>query len=358
MPKLPEDHPAVQYPDFKNPHAKAERPYNPPTRALNSALHGAGSKVEGAQYAQPLRKPQYNEHGAMHRSSRQSDPATRLPSEASERWLRDILTKRQLPPKGELTGAQRAAAALKLLDAGAMSQAQVSKAIDAFKDCPRKVEQLVEQYADADLTSMTDEQRVVAYLEARFAAGTINEFGASLLGQYRARGRLSDRQIEVMLRGMPSEPTKGPEKASPATEEARMPSPQALPAGRYAVESKDGELTFYRIKRGKQNPRYVEIYLKHGPSESKVPYTVPGYARIMWSIVEAGAGACAIRYGRELGCCSVCAADLTNRLSRELGIGPVCGGHYYEDPREWKKIKADARAAIRARGEDPDEVVA
>lgn len=144
--------------------------------------------------------------------------------------------------------------------------------------------------------------------------------------------------------------TREPRRESTET----LPGPDAVPAGRYAVENGDGELRFYRVARSKRNPARVWLHVQHGPSESEVPFSWQGYRTILESIAQDARGA-AVRYGREIGACSSCGKRLTNALSRELGIGPVCGGRFYaEDGDEWKGIKDTARKRLREMGIDPD----
>jgi RNA polymerase subunit RPABC4/transcription elongation factor Spt4 len=124
-----------------------------------------------------------------------------------------------------------------------------------------------------------------------------------------------------------------------------------VPAGRYAVESDEGELRFYRLWVG--NTGYKKLYLLHGPDSTELPYkTALG---VCGKIFRAGIEECAIRYGREIGACSNCGRRLTNRISRELGIGPVCGGRMFGD--DWNGRVIDARKDIELRGEDPDEEI-
>jgi hypothetical protein len=77
---------------------------------------------------------------------------------------------------------------------------------------------------------------------------------------------------------------------------------------------------------------------------------------ILEAIDAAGAGECAIAYGRLRGVCARCGSGLENRLSVELGIGPVCGKHYFATA-VWSARKAAARDKIRADGFDPAETV-
>lgn len=144
--------------------------------------------------------------------------------------------------------------------------------------------------------------------------------------------------------------------SAPREQQPVLPSSEQVPAGRYAVENTDGELRFYRVARSKRSDR-VWLHVQHGPSESEVHFSWAGYRAILESIVEAGAREAAVRYGQEIGRCSSCGLRLTNALSRELGIGPVCGGRFYAESSEWTAVKRTAREALRARGIDPDSEV-
>lgn len=125
-----------------------------------------------------------------------------------------------------------------------------------------------------------------------------------------------------------------------------------LPPGRYAIENNDGELRFYQRWQGKgaKKDRFA-LYVMHGPYESNLPRQAQ--VAIAAKILEAGVRKCALRYGAEIGACSNCGRRLTNRISRELAIGPVCGGRMFGG--DWAGEVKAARAAIVARGEDPDE---
>jgi hypothetical protein len=130
-----------------------------------------------------------------------------------------------------------------------------------------------------------------------------------------------------------------------------VPSPSDLPAAHYAIENAEGELRFYHLWRGTKNPNYVKLYVEHGPSDSEVPFR--SAISIMVKIIQAGAFDCARRYGAEIGACCVCNTRLTNRISRLLNIGPICGGRYWEDDSTWKGLVSNARKRLRDAGLDP-----
>lgn len=132
---------------------------------------------------------------------------------------------------------------------------------------------------------------------------------------------------------------------------SNVPSPDELPTGHYAIENNDGELRFYRLWRGTKNPNYVKLYVEHGPDDSEVPFR--SALTIMARIIDAGAWDCARRYGAEIGQCSRCNARLTNRVSRLLKIGPICGGRFWSDENVWKGLVNEARETLRDAGLDP-----
>jgi hypothetical protein len=131
-----------------------------------------------------------------------------------------------------------------------------------------------------------------------------------------------------------------------------------IPAGRYAVQTGDEEedLSFYRVKDVRGGPDkeggYRFIAQIAGPNEH--PLKRDAAREAAKAIVRAGIGDSAVLYGRKVGRCSQCHTRITNRVSRELGIGPVCGGRVYDD---WEERVNTARTAIILRGQDPNENV-
>lgn len=111
-----------------------------------------------------------------------------------------------------------------------------------------------------------------------------------------------------------------------------------VPDGRYAISKTaqqiagdeahspgDDRLMFYSVKRG-DHTTFVNVWA----SDARYPIkALPEKLRIIKAIIaDPDAGP---RFGREIGKCYVCGRTLTDRTSRELGIGPVCrsggGGH-------------------------------
>lgn len=126
-----------------------------------------------------------------------------------------------------------------------------------------------------------------------------------------------------------------------------------VPPGRYAVEADNGELRFYKVWISRDGKR-LNVYVQHGPDESDLKYQDRTLG-VLRKIKAYGVRNAAIRYGMEIGECSNCGRRLTNTISRELGIGPICGGRMFGG--DWKEEVAAKRAEIIARGDDPDEEI-
>jgi hypothetical protein len=130
-----------------------------------------------------------------------------------------------------------------------------------------------------------------------------------------------------------------------------VPGPDKLPAGHYAIKNAEGQLRFYHVWRAKDKPTFVKLYLIHGQNDTEIKWGHELRA-ILKAIAEDTLTAARL-YGQHIGSCSECGRRLTNRVSRLLSIGPVCGGHHC-DPDVWKRMKARARKALQDAGLDPD----
>ena len=98
-----------------------------------------------------------------------------------------------------------------------------------------------------------------------------------------------------------------------------------VPAGRYAVENEESILRFYSVDRPDKGKWAGYVFVSVWASDERHP--IRGNAAkkaILDKIVEAGPKEAAERFGREIGACAVCGRTLTDPVSREIGIGPVC----------------------------------
>jgi hypothetical protein len=113
--------------------------------------------------------------------------------------------------------------------------------------------------------------------------------------------------------------------AVPATTApAPTPSSGQVPSGRYAIEM-DGVLKFYRVNtptEGKWAGRtFVDVMAS---DELHSIRNRESREAILAEILRVGPREASGRYGHELGHCGVCGRTLTDAVSRERGIGPVC----------------------------------
>jgi hypothetical protein len=186
--------------------------------------------------------------------------------------------------------------------------------------------------------------KIVAATDAEYAAA-VEDLKTKLTDLDK---RTASRWIEKLLT-FPQLPRERNVQRGGAS--GMIPAEDVMPTGRYAIENEDGELRFYRFWRGTQNPNFVKLYVEHGPDDSEVPFR--SALVIIGKIVDAGVWTCARRYGAEIGACSRCGRRLTNRISRALAIGPICGGRYWADESEWKSRVSQARDALVNAGLDP-----
>jgi hypothetical protein len=170
------------------------------------------------------------------------------------------------------------------------------------------------------------------------------------LQKYAEEGMTKPKAGEIIgkLKSLPRAPQAHDDREGSPTQV----TPKSLPSGRYAVELKpvgdeDNDIAFYRVKWNKTETRYWVSQIV-GPNERPVEHP----RNIIKQIIRQGVGNCAALYGFKIGKCSICHTRITNRLSRALGIGPICGGRVFED---WEERVNTTRQALIERGLDPTE---
>lgn len=97
-----------------------------------------------------------------------------------------------------------------------------------------------------------------------------------------------------------------------------------IPAGRYAVTGDDGTTDFYFVDFAEHGDwaGCVFVTLHTGGGDQRI--APKPTATILKRILDDGPTEAMQRYGHELGHCGNCGRELTNDVSREFGIGPVC----------------------------------
>lgn len=98
-----------------------------------------------------------------------------------------------------------------------------------------------------------------------------------------------------------------------------------VPDGNYAIlnASGKGDVVFYRVWTRRDGSRGVDLQV----SDDYLPVARAQVPGIMDRIAQ-DPGRALIRYGHEIGRCGVCNRTLTDAVSRERGIGPVCASKY------------------------------
>lgn len=161
-----------------------------------------------------------------------------------------------------------------------------------------------------------------------------NGFAASLVGQYDAKGRLSEKQYDAAERMLAKVQANEARRAAPKVEvdvsrietllfTARM---SRLKHPKFRAEG----LTFSLA--GPSSKNAGAVYVKHGEEyvgkvmDGKfwpVSATPAGTAEAIVRVAQDPRGA-AVAYGRMTGNCACCGRELTDPKSVELGIGPIC----------------------------------
>jgi Family of unknown function (DUF6011) len=157
-----------------------------------------------------------------------------------------------------------------------------------------------------------------------------------------------------------------PKKAAPRADgPARIDAYPGVPAGRYALEDPADELNpvkFYHVEQGRDYTARggkdwsAFLFVTRFSSDDRYPVKGKDAHRVLNEIAADPKGA-AIRFGREENACAICGKRLTRRLSRELGIGPVCGARFHAETGEWAAVRNAARDHLLSQGLDPDEVI-
>jgi hypothetical protein len=97
-----------------------------------------------------------------------------------------------------------------------------------------------------------------------------------------------------------------------------------VPAGRYAVETEEGHLAFYRVDRPTEGRWAGYVFVKVQASDDYHPIKGAAQRDAILRKIAVDAPGAARRYGLELGSCGICGRTLTDETSRAHGIGPVC----------------------------------
>ena len=171
------------------------------------------------------------------------------------------------------------------------------------------------------------------------AAAQFSSFGKSLLSQIESGKTLSPRQIECLNDILAKRDAMQSAKKAPAMEvnlspiHAMFEKAQAAGLSRLAYRAEG--LTLSLAKAASANPG--AIYVKAGDDylgkviENKFLATNAAtneHKRLLNVIAENPVGV-ARAYGKRTGICSCCGRELTDPVSIENGIGPICESKWF-----------------------------
>lgn len=136
--------------------------------------------------------------------------------------------------------------------------------------------------------------------------------------------RLNRGQASRVIEGLKKLPSKPRQLTITRTGEPMWPT---VPEGRYAVQDPyDGVLKFYKVNRPTEGRWAGRVFIDVRASDEHHPIRDATKRAEIMRVIELDPKEAMLRYGRELGSCGHCGRTLTNELSREIGIGPICRG--------------------------------
>jgi hypothetical protein len=121
---------------------------------------------------------------------------------------------------------------------------------------------------------------------------------------------------------------KQPKTAAAAAHDTAVSTWDAIPAGRYAVENDDEILRFYRVDKPAEGRWSGWTFLNVQASDEWHPIRDKTTKAAILAKIAADPHAAAVRYGREIGECSMCGRTLTDPESIRRGIGPICANKH------------------------------
>lgn len=123
------------------------------------------------------------------------------------------------------------------------------------------------------------------------------------------------------------EPTRkedrGPELAIPIISDRDIEYPH-VPNGRYAINTDDGHLAFYRVTSPEDGHWAGYVFVEQQVSDDFHAVRNTQTKLSILSRIAEDPQKAMLEYGRAIGRCGHCGRTLTNEESRAIGIGPIC----------------------------------
>lgn len=162
-----------------------------------------------------------------------------------------------------------------------------------------------------------------------------NDFARSLMAQHHEGKAWSDNQVAAARRMVAKTQAKRAERDAARAADSLHVDLQPIRTMFETARSNGRKRPVYRaeglvINRAPdhgRNPGALYVKDTNGEYLGKVvdkTYTGKDTARAALALIAANPLEAAVRYGRLTGTCACCGRELTNALSIELGIGPIC----------------------------------
>lgn len=116
-----------------------------------------------------------------------------------------------------------------------------------------------------------------------------------------------------------------PRKESSKHESSRALA--AIPPGRYALPGADGDWDFLQVDKPTEGRWKGYVFIKRligAPGDYRKVNVDPATRGSLLNRIAADPKAAMVAYGRQTSVCGRCSSPLTDKTSREIGIGPVC----------------------------------
>lgn len=223
-----------------------------------------------------------------------------------------------------------------------------------FKTDPRKLRDARAKRAETKAKALSTALEVFSEAEPEMfrelaeahAVGSRSEFIASLAEQLFRRGELSERQVAAWHRGKEKLAERTRERQAESAQvdlqslrdmfEAALENGHKKPVyraeglviNRAPSHGANAGALYVKNEDGIYGGKVVGVLFHPNRDGQHAEFTPHGTALAALSLIAANPLEAAVRYGRRTGRCSCCGRELTNAISIEAGIGPICANKW------------------------------
>lgn len=139
------------------------------------------------------------------------------------------------------------------------------------------------------------------------------------------------KQRYITLAATPVEPSGFAKSYAQSKDFSPMALAPVVPDSNYALETPNG-LCFYRVRTGKKKDKWEGFQfvdrLTGAPGAWRSTPVMRGDRHAVLNTLAQDPKAAAVRYSREFTECAVCGSPLSDPVSREQGLGPICAKRF------------------------------